>query len=465
MSPASRTGPLPDAAVPLVDSLEFDTLKRRHDNEQSFVIDVDLRPHKVPLTRRLSLKNPGRLLHWLLPALVALGACSGAPEAAQTTPTRTDDFSAPTSPATLVTVPDVSTTTDFIGEARIAFPTEVFARISENPVSSEAAAGFQALLDDMAGDGGMAATVMTADGTWNGATGTADGVRAVQIDDQFAIGSITKSLVAAQVMQLVEAGELALEDLAVDHLPADLDFNTNQATIRQLLNHRSGLRDPDALLWDSLATDRQHVWTTAEVLELAGEPGWPVDSRFEYSNANYFLLGLIIEQVRDRPLAQVMRDGVLAVDGTERLVYQPDERPSDPMAMPAGESTAALELGGGYLPSIASATAGGPAAAMASDSPSLARWWRAFCAGEVVSVASLSEMAAFDEGSYGYGFGLFNVSDPYASGVGHAGADFGFASWAACLPEQGAVIVVLTNRELVDNGGVARPLVAALQSG
>jgi hypothetical protein len=64
-------------------------------------------------------------------------------------------------------------------ERREAFPTAAFADISEDPVSEEAAAQFQAILDDMAGGGGMAATVMTADGTWSGATGKADGVRDV----------------------------------------------------------------------------------------------------------------------------------------------------------------------------------------------------------------------------------------------------------------------------------------------
>jgi D-alanyl-D-alanine carboxypeptidase len=349
------------------------------------------------------------------------------------------------------------------------FPTAVFARISATPVSDETADEFQALLDDMAGDGGMVATVMTAEGTWSGAAGTADGTRPLQVDDQFAIGSVTKPLVAAQVMQLVDAGELSLDDLAADHLPPDLDFDTNGATIRQLLSHTSGLREPDTFILPTLGSDRQHVWTVAEVLELAGDPGWPAGSRFEYSNANYFLLGLIIEHVRGRPLAQVLRDGVLALDGVERLVYQPDERPSGPMAMPAGESIAALELGGGYLPSIASATGGGPAAAMASDAPSLARWWQAFCSGEIVSPASLNEMATAPlTGSPrlgdDYGLGLFNVADPYALAVGHSGADYGFASWAGCVPERGAVVVVLTNQELTDNGGVARPIVTSLDT-
>jgi beta-lactamase class A len=115
-----------------------------------------------------------------------------------------------------------------------AFPTAAFADINEYPVSERAAAEFQAILNEMAGRAGMAATVMSPDGTWIGATGKADGVRDVRVDDQFAIASITKSIVAAQVMQMVEAGELDLDDPATDHLPADLDFDTNGATIRQL---------------------------------------------------------------------------------------------------------------------------------------------------------------------------------------------------------------------------------------
>lgn len=119
--------------------------------------------------------------------------------------------------------------------------------------------------------------------------------------------------------------------------------------------------------------------------------------RHEYADTTYNLLGLVIEHVRQRPLAEVLRDGVLRVEGTQRLIYRPDEAPTDPMAMPRGESRDALEDGGGYLPSISDASADGAAGAMASDPLSLARWWRAFGDGEVVSEASLTEMSTFYE--------------------------------------------------------------------
>jgi CubicO group peptidase (beta-lactamase class C family) len=183
----------------------------------------------------------------------------------------------------------------------------------------------------------------------------------------------------------------------------------------------------------------------------------PASRDFEYTNPNYLLLGLVIEQVRGRPVTEVLREGVLSIDGVERLIYQPDEIPTEPMAMPFGKSATILEEGGGYLPSLAAATSDGPAAAMASDSPSLARWWRAFCAGEIVSKASLTEMATFQDG---YGLGLYDVAEPFAHGVGHSGEHIGYRAWAGCLPEEGVVIAVLSNREL-DASLLARSLVVA----
>jgi D-alanyl-D-alanine carboxypeptidase len=384
-----------------------------------------------------------------LALVVALAGCASTPESTETAASVEPSAASLASPSQSEQAP--------------AFPTAAFADISEDPVPENVASEYQAALDDMAGGGGMAATVMSADGTWSGAAGKADGVRDVRVNDQFAIASVTKSVTAAQVMQMVEAGELALDGPATDHLPPDLDFDTNGATIRQLLGHRSGIPDwYDSEMAESVSTDRQRFWEPAEVLELVPADRAPAGEGFEYTDTNYLLLGLVIEQVRGRPVADVLRDGVLRVDGTERLIYQPDEVPTEPMAMPGGESTAAIKKGGGYLPSLADASSAGPAGAMASDSPSLARWWRALCAGEIVSQASLTEMTTFQEG---YGLGLFAVADPYEQGsVGHGGENFGYVSWAGCLPEDGAVVVVLSNQLVEDIGGMARPLVEAVQS-
>ena len=397
--------------------------------------------------------HPGRVV--ILVLMVTLAGC-----APTSSSTETADSTEPSVPSVAPASPS---------EPSATFPTAAFADISEEPVSEEVAAEFQAALSEMAGRSGMAATVMSPDGTWSGAVGKADGVRDVRIDDQFAIASVTKSVIAAQVMQMVEAGELDLDDRAADHLPRDLDFDTNGATIRQLLSHLSGIPDYDPALFNpvkqhSPSSDRQRVWTPAEMLKLVSAERFPAGDHFTYANTNYLLLGLVIEEVLGRPVADVLRDGVLDVDGTERLIYQPDEMPTEPMAMPYGKSTAVLEKGGGYLPSLAAASVDGPAAAMASDSPSLARWWRAFCAGEIVSQASLTEMSEMARFHDEYGLGLYDVAGYFGEAVGHTGEHIGYVAWAGCLPENGSVVVVLNNRVVEDIGDMAEPLVSAVGS-
>src|SRR5688500_6018533 len=103
-----------------------------------------------------------------------LAACASNGGSASTTSTTTTSTTEPT-------------------EQPASFPVAAFAAISEDPVSQELAAELQAALaeHDVSDGGGMSATVMTAEGTWSGTTGSADGVRDVQVDDQFAIASIT----------------------------------------------------------------------------------------------------------------------------------------------------------------------------------------------------------------------------------------------------------------------------------
>ena len=388
--------------------------------------------------------------------VVVLAGCASTPDGTQSAPS-SEPSAASTAAASQPATPSP-------GDESHAFPTAAFADIGEGEVPDDVAATFQATLADMAGRGGMAATVMTADGTWSGAAGKADGVHDVAVDSQFGIASGTKPIIAAQVMQLVDAGEVSLDAPATDYLPADFTFDTNRATIRQLLSHRSGIPDWYDDVEQRFATDRSRVWELDEALALVGRARRPVGS-FEYADTNYNVLGLVIEHVRQRPLVDVLRDGVLRVEGTERLIFQPDEAPTDPMAMPLGESRDALKRGGGYLPSI-SDTVDGAAGAMASDSISLARWWRAFCAGEVVSEASLTEMSTFYDNAKSelpvdYGLGLFNpVQRASIKAVGHLGANFGYKSSSGCLTDDHAIFVVLANQD-VDSFDMATPLVRA----
>lgn len=342
-----------------------------------------------------------------------------------------------------------------------SFPVSAFAEISAELVSEGRAEEFDAALAVMSErfDGlAMSATVLSPDGTWSGAVGRADDRRAVGIDDQFAIGSVTKSLQAAQVMQLVEAGRLRLDDPVERHLPVDLDFDPNGATVGQLMGMRSGLPDYWPVVEVMASTDRQRVWTAADVLAMVPSRRTEAGTTHEYADTNYLLLQQVIEQVTGSTVVKAMRDGgVLDLGGIERLVYQPDERPTAPMAMPNAMSPAEWREGRGFLPSIASATAYNQ---FASSSLSLAHWWQALCSGELISQESLTTMATFVDG---YGLGLTDATAPYAASFGHPGSDIGFIAWAGCLPDSGSVVAVLSNTG-VEDITMMQPLVSAAES-
>lgn len=382
----------------------------------------------------------------------------------------------PAGPATTPASPSATETQATPPPAPEPFPVHAFADINADPVSEDRAAELQAVLEEMseAADGaGMSATVLSPAGSWSGTAGKADASgRKVGVRDQFAIASVTKTIVATQVMQLVEDGELGPDDPASDHLPTELDFDSNGATIRHLLSHYSGIPDWfDDAFKEELATEPRRSWRLAEVLATIDDRRTPAGETFEYADTNYNLLGLIIEQVRGRPLVDVLREGVLGIDRIPRLIYQPDEAPSAPIAMPYAEPVFALKARGGTLPSLADSTSAGPAGAIAADASSLAQWWRALCAGQLVSPESLTAMARdvetgerIDRYGDGHGLGLTNMTGWGARSFGYGGYALGYLAWAACLPASRSVVVVLTNTTEVPEAW-PRPLVAEVDSG
>ncbi|UNX56217.1 beta-lactamase family protein [Georgenia sp. TF02-10] len=300
--------------------------------------------------------------------------------------------------------------------------------------------------------GGYSAVVVDAErGTWTGAVGTADGTRPMTSEHQFAIGSLTQTVVAAEVLRLAETGLLGLDEPIERYLPAGLGFDTNDATVREVLGMRSGIPDFRETVGYSITVhaDPMRAWTPAEVLGLVGDTRFRKGTIPSESATNYVLAGLVVETVTGRELHAALRAGVLAGPGLDRLVLQPGERPTEPVAIPfgVGLEPGTWSRGGGYLLSLSEASAGGAARAMVADAPSLARWWTRLCGGHVVSGTSLTEMATFP--SHQIGLGLHDLTAARGTpAVGAYGSTPGFAAFAACLPRDGLVVVVLTNHYL-----------------
>ncbi|MFI7152920.1 serine hydrolase domain-containing protein [Nonomuraea sp. NPDC050022] len=193
----------------------------------------------------------------------------------------------------------------------------------------------QQILDSaVAEDGipGIVAEVHDAGGTWFGAAGVADLAtgRRRQPGEYLHIGSSGKAFTAAAVLALVAEGRLSLEDPVNKWLAGVMDaggYDGNKITIRQLLNHTSGLfltgLAPE--LQHSIVTQPARVWTISDLLNLAvsqppvGEPG----EDFVYANGGYYLAGAIIEKVTGNSYAAEVERTVIRPLGLTSTYVRP----------------------------------------------------------------------------------------------------------------------------------------------
>jgi D-alanyl-D-alanine carboxypeptidase len=320
---------------------------------------------------------------------------------------------------------------------------------------------FQAVLNfaiDPGGLPGISATVMSADGRlWTGAAGTADGVHPVEARSQFAIASITKTVIAAEVMRLSEEGKLRLSDPVSEHLPSSFHFDTNGATIENLLAMESGIPDPAFNLAD-VDADPMRDWKPQEVLATVPPGRAKPGDHFVYEDANYMLLSLVIETATGMSVAAALRSSTLSDPRLSSMVYQPAERPNGPLALPflGGKvRTNIVQVGGGYLPTKAEASHANGSGCMVSDSVALALWGYLLFGGKLLSEQSLLAMTNFgveipSEDNARYGLGVFDETRIGAGfavqAIGNGGwHDGGYSSILSVLPSKGIVISVMTN--------------------
>ncbi len=338
----------------------------------------------------------------------------------------------------------------------------------------------QDILDAAVKDGlpGISVTVLAADrGLWSGAAGTSDGVNPMLVRSQFEIASITKTVIASEIMWLSEQGLLHLSDQVSEHLPPSFHFDTNGATIKNLLHMESGIPDP-APSASIVSADPMRYWTPEEVLATVPSDRRQPGDHFVYEDANYMLLGLVIEQTTGMRVSAALRAHILSDPRLSSLVYQPEEKPAGPYALPieGGQVLSnILETGGGYLPSRSEESFGNGSGCMASDSEALALWGYLLFGRDLLSEQSLLAMTDFGQdiaqGGVGpYGLGVIDqtkLADGFGvKAVGNAGWGSGYSSELTIIPSEGIVISVLTN-----TGGdpkalvipVAQKLISSLQ--
>lgn len=185
---------------------------------------------------------------------------------------------------------------------------------------------------------GITMLIQTPEGIWSGAAGVADIPNDITMKpcNLQKAGSITKTFTAVLILKLYEEGSLDLDDPISMYLSSELlskVANAETATIRQLLNHTSGITDYLGQLSYQIFDSNDNptkVWTPLEELAyIFDEPAdFPVGTKIEYSNSNYLLLGMIAENVTGELGEQLYRDMIyLPLGLNNTFLFQNGEQP------------------------------------------------------------------------------------------------------------------------------------------
>ncbi|HKS23130.1 MAG TPA: serine hydrolase domain-containing protein [Thermoanaerobaculia bacterium] len=260
---------------------------------------------------------------------------------------------------------------------------------------------------------------------------------------RYSIGSISKQFTAAAILMLAEEGKLSLDDKVVRWLP-ELT-RAKDVTIRQLLSMTSGYQDfwPQDYVMPGMlepATPQQITDAWAKK-PLDFEPG----TRWQYSNTNYVIAGMIFERAAGMPLVDFLRQRVFAplqmtsVFNTD-VAPLPDGDPARYLRYALGPPRPAPKEGKGWM------FAAGELAMTAQD---LAKWDIAMINESLLQPASYREMerevllAGGNGTHYGLGVSVNTVDGRRL--ISHGGEVSGFTAQNQVYPDQRAAVVVLTN--------------------
>lgn len=268
---------------------------------------------------------------------------------------------------------------------------------------------------------------------------------AMRLDTPFDIASIGKTFTAVAIGQLAERGALRLGDTVgryVPELPASIG---RRITIRQLLEHSSGLGELGPQL-DSAMRRAANVGEMVALLDdttLAFPPGTSV----QYSNRGYVILGAVIERTSGRPYVDYIEDEIFRRAGMERTALLPVTRlPRDR----ARRYTHYPTLRSGWTPgprvefAPEMDLAPGPHGGAYSTAEDLVRFSEALTAGRLLGAQMLQQLVEPQDGS-GQSLGFQGGDTGVRAWFGHGGGTPGMNSLLRVFPRLGYTLVVLSN--------------------
>lgn len=309
------------------------------------------------------------------------------------------------------------------------------------------------------GDVGLQATVIYPDGSrWSGFSGFADKKNSCPMssDHHMFVGSITKLFTASMVMKQAELGIISLDEPISQWVDIP---NGDQITIRMLLNHTSGLpsyTESLPFLLKYIGTPDKN-WHPEELVNVVrNEPlKFAPGTQHEYSNSNYLILGLILENATQKSYSSLAQETIEVV-GLENTFAR-----NFPKGIPIanGYDQSIFHLGIRNLTGMRTSLVSGAFAAgdVLSTSSDVAEFVHALFSEQIISNASLSEMTSGiiapdvdvpEQLEYGLGLRKLQINNEFF--IGHTGTIPGYSGIAMHNREGGYTIVILSNRSIIE---------------
>lgn len=285
----------------------------------------------------------------------------------------------------------------------------------------------------------------------------------------YLIGSVTKTITSACILQLAEEQLLSLDDSLYEWLDTIPYINPN-ITIRQLLRHQSGIYDvlSNPAANNAMIQNQGFVWDAEDFINAFIQPqDFPAGTSWEYSNTNYFLLGMIIEKVTGNPYYTELRNRFFTPLALNTFAIPAYELMTSPVAH------VWLDITGDnitddahffYINYLALNSVAGAAGGYYATAADLTMWTRTYQRGDLL-MPDLLEQARMTVPSPGlpgttYGLGLMKKSFLGYTGYGHGG-DLAYAASSWYFPDKDISITVMTN-DSKNNSWTLAPVVSAL---
>jgi len=308
--------------------------------------------------------------------------------------------------------------------------------------------------------GVSAAVLVPGMGVWKGSYGVSHGTEKITTDTWLPIGSNTKTFTTAIMLQLQQEGKLSLDD-TIGKWIQNVPNVSGQITIRQMLNHTSGLYNftNNPAFSAALNADFTKFWQPEDDLQFISTPSFAPGTGWEYSNSGFILAGMIISKVLNEPFHEALYKRILSPRGYQKTVLFPQQSLGG--TVPHGWSVAAS--GGTKLEDIqeeyayditAFQSMAHSAGAIISTAEDNVHFWDDLMTGKIVNTTSLNEMmtTVSTGGSFKYGLGMFRYNNVNGRvGYCHGGTCFGYINENFRDSLSGICITLLSNQDSIGN--------------